>query len=356
MQFFCLGLKQLPFEQSEKQIIYVENEYNNEVNDYIQRNYAKICEQFKSCGYEFCYIPAIADELSESEILKYYAPGLKEGDKIQKKPSSDFILKWMLHPENKKKIGPSLLFYHPLGYNNSYSEAVCQYRGIALTPDSGYDATDNLSDILRQIHHEICGYGRDKRDDILFRLGPEELDEDEKFDNEAIRLIWEVRERLGRLRQIGIKRQILSELLQEYDKISRMYITKDLRILLTDYDNLEIKLDPLPKSLFILFLRHTEGIKIADLDQYADELKDIYKKMKSNPYIIDKIDDITQTTNRDRIYYHCSKIRAAFESVLDKHIAVNYCITGERYTARKIVLDRKLIECEEEWILQPYNK
>ncbi len=353
MEFFCLGLKQLPFNQLQNQIIYVESEYNVEVNKYIQRNYNNICEKFKSWGYDFCYIPALIEELSDRQILKYYAPKLKDDDQINNKPASDFILKWMLHPENKKNIGPSLLFYHPLSYDSSYSGAVCQFIGFSLTPDSEYDKTNNLSNILKLIHIRICNYDSKR---IRFHRVPRELDEDEKFDSETSRLMSEVRERIGKLRQIGIKRQILAELLQGYDKISRLYITKDLRILLKDYNDLEIKMDPLPKTLFILFLRHTEGIQIIDLDKFYDELIDIYSRMKSNPSTITKnIDGITQTTNRDRIYVHSTAIRKAFEEVFDEHLADSYCITGEKYTPRKITLDRKLIECEEDWILLPYR-
>lgn len=73
MQLFTIGLKGLPFIPDTKQIIYVENTYNDKVNRFIKRNYKRICSHFIEYGYEFCYLPLIHKRLS-GEVYSYYNP------------------------------------------------------------------------------------------------------------------------------------------------------------------------------------------------------------------------------------------------------------------------------------------
>lgn len=43
-------------------------------------------------------------------------------------------------------------------------------------------------------------------------------------------------------------------------KFSRITITKDCSVFLTDYDNKEVKMEPMTKAVYLLYLRHPEGI------------------------------------------------------------------------------------------------
>lgn len=55
-----------------------------------------------------------------------------------------------------------------------------------------------------------------------------------------------------------------------------MVITENYDIILPYYNDLHIKMEPLVKAVFILFLRHEEGIVFKCLSDYRDELKDIH--------------------------------------------------------------------------------
>lgn len=59
----------------------------------------------------------------------------------------------------------------------------------------------------------------------------------------------------------------------------KLRITKDYRIFIPELGNREISLMPLPKMLFIFFLRHPEGVAFTGLDRYKDELMDIYVRI-----------------------------------------------------------------------------
>ena len=185
---FILGLRQLPFEQEQDQIIYVESQYDEIVNRYIQDNYNQILKLFSEKGYKFCYIPALVKELS--------------------------------------KINPSLLYYHPKAFNHEYEDMICQFRGITLTPDSGYDKTNDLSVILDQILRSLNYY--DSHDSgIRFMKGE---DEDEDIDPESLSILMQAREKIEMVEQRGYSRAVINRLINRKPKLSRILITKDYRM------------------------------------------------------------------------------------------------------------------------------
>ena len=62
---YTLGLKGLPFEPHPKQIIYVENEYDEEINHFIFDHHEDLCNYFKLFGYEFCYLPLLSENFDK---------------------------------------------------------------------------------------------------------------------------------------------------------------------------------------------------------------------------------------------------------------------------------------------------
>ena len=71
----------------------------------------------------------------------------------------------------------------------------------------------------------------------------------------------------------------LRELMEAEPTLSRIVITKDFRIILPDYNDTEIVMTPLPKAVFMLFLRHPEGIPFKLMRNYRDELLYLYKQV-----------------------------------------------------------------------------
>ena len=59
-------------------------------------------------------------------------------------------------------------------------------------------------------------------------------------------------------------------------KLSRLKITKQYKIIFVDYDNMEIMMGPLPKTVFLFYLRHPEGVMFTPLQDYKKELLSIY--------------------------------------------------------------------------------
>lgn len=127
-------------------------------------------------------------------------------------------------------------------------------------------------------------------------------------------------------------------------KLSKLTITKDCSILLSDY-NQEVKLEPIVKAVYLLFLNHPEGIAFKYLPDYRKELADIYQKIK--PYglterAIRSIEDVTNPL-LNSINEKCSRIRAAFMPLVDASLLDQYIIIGKSGEAKKISLPRELV-------------
>lgn len=110
-------------------------------------------------------------------------------------------------------------------------------------------------------------------------------------------------------------------------KLSRLVITKDFRFLLVDY-NKEVELNPVHKALYILFLRHSEGIEFKRLVEHRDELLALYRRIL--PY--GEKEKVEETVNRlvdptdNAINEKCSRIKAAFSTLMDQYTLSYYAI------------------------------
>jgi len=171
--------------------------------------------------------------------------------------------------------------------------------------------------------------------------------------NESIcskELMKEAEERILELRRREVQLDWLRALIDEKPVLSRLVITKDFRILLPDYNNKEIKMSPLPKAVFLLFLKHPEGIVFKQLHDYYSELMDIYKQLTNRVLEIrirKSIRDLTDPT-KNSINEKCSRIREAFLKEFDDRFAHHYYVTGQYGEAKKIILPRELVEWEEQ--------
>jgi hypothetical protein len=282
--------------------------------------------------------------------------------------NDNFILDYMIHPENREKVTPSLLYYDPACLNYDYEEAEDQMQGIHISEDSfkrNNDLRDVLAAILEDIrYHEGLGSIHFHRvdtaseDTALYRGddGPkfsissdEYLLADENFDRESQKLIEEISERIEKLRNKGIESYLIEKLFcNRKTMLSRMRITKDYRIYLGDYFGTEIVMTPLPKAVYFLFLRHPEGIPFKFLPDYQQELTDIYNRLKPcSEATLKSIEAVTDPTNNS-INEKCARIREAFIAKFDEHLAENYFITGKRGEPKGIKLPRNLVKWDKE--------
>ena len=172
------------------------------------------------------------------------------------------------------------------------------------------------------------------------------LNEDQEF--VSLTLLEDMDVRVQKLRNKGLNEWTFRGLFKTKAQLSRLIITKDYRILLPDYNDIEVKMEPLVKAVYLLFLKHPEGILFKGLTDYREEMLDIYKKLKPmglNKRTIQSIEDVTNPL-LNSINEKCARIRSAFVKEIDESLAKNYFVTGERGEAKKIALPRDLVNWE----------
>lgn len=128
-------------------------------------------------------------------------------------------------------------------------------------------------------------------------------------------------------------------------KLSRLEVSDDFRIKLTDYGNVEVEMEPLVKAVYILFLRHPEGIVFKSLVDHRIELRDIYSQIKGKALSAreeESVDDVTNPYSNS-INEKCSRIRASFLKVVAEPLAGYYYVDGKSGGCKRVALDRAML-------------
>ena len=329
----------IPFTPDKRQILYFETSYNVHINDYILNNPDKLHEDFKFANCSFVYFPKDVERkhnLDMMKALQYNFPSVKTENlpynRITSRQIEETILRYVDNPDD---LGTGLLRYKQT--ENGYHLFTCyQFR---------YFEANEIGEQFRAYIKALSGL--DGKMYSLTETLSGDCMADQNFPFAAKELINEIKEKIAALKQLGVDEMILKSIFsfEADNRLSRLVITNEYRIILPDYHNMDITMYPLPKAVFFLFLNHPEGILFKNLPDYRDELIAIYKKVSGRENIEDMIKSIDDVVNPtlNSINEKCSRIREAFISKFDEAIAKNYFITGERATPKKILLDRDLV-------------
>ena len=152
------------------------------------------------------------------------------------------------------------------------------------------------------------------------------------------------------LEAMSILRKRLKELavLEGTDEGERIRVTRDYRILLPDRFDTEIRLRPLVKTVFLLFLRHPEGIRFANLPDYRAELMDLYRgvtRRSSGPEMERSIDRLVDPKDNS-IHEKAANLATSLARYFRPEQLPAYALTGKAGTPKRIRLDRSLVEWE----------
>ena len=388
---YSIAFKNLPFEPEKRQVIYVENQYDERINAIIKEKYDWLKYQFKRANLDFVYLPMFFNDEEIKEKILYYAPYLTSEIMEKVELRSSYLLGYMSHIENKVKILPSFL-YAP---QKEADEWVFQGQTIDLSEkddlainkwfeDSIYDIEEELPIVHRCIRFDkaeessaMTGtpisseskpeysstpiWDKLKKGALQFRKSMVEeefgsstetarstLEEIREEDFEEALVDFKNNAKILRLG--GVSLGALIEILINSEKISRLRITEDLRIILPDYNNKEVKLSAQLKAIYLLFLYHTDGIILQRLEDHHTQLMNYYRqtsKKELTPKMIEGIKKLEAYGNA--INPILTKIKQAFEDAFDEHLAKNYIITGSPGEPYKIPLDPNLIEWEDEY-------
>ena len=340
------------------ELIYVASEGDKELTELFEKSPEVLEGWGKMIGFHIIYLPLLIKQLKEKEVLQYRAPYLKDAEIKNVNIGNDFILQYLDNPADKSKITHGFIRTENI-HRGSDGKDKAINRFYPLSSKSGEPIADQLHKIGKQIVSEERGSndfrleGRFEQYNIRLpdTASIESAKEGSlsKSDKEGIDdLLEEVRERIAKLRQYGIAEYILEQLIHLDDRLSRLVITKDYRILLPDYNDMEIKMEPLVKAVYLLFLKHPEGILFKHLPDYREELIGIYAKLRPlgmNDRAVQSIEDVTNPL-LNSINEKSARIRGSFLSKFDDRMAKHYYIDGPRGEAKKITLPRNMVVWE----------
>jgi hypothetical protein len=153
-------------------------------------------------------------------------------------------------------------------------------------------------------------------------------------------------EGIKQLHSLGIGSLVIRSIAGQKNLLSRISIDADYNITLPDYNNMCIEMAPMTKAVYLLFLRHEEGIRFKELPDYRNELTALYWDLIES----DDEENVKATVARvtdpfsNAINEHCSRIKTAFTLKFEPSLASNYYINGKRGEPKRISLPRNMVE------------
>jgi hypothetical protein len=333
------------------------------------------------------YLPEILEQLSES-VMKYNFPGVVMPEALSVEsiysqiraefegrvtPESRIIVKYngdvlviydakdsfslvvsylinMCKPAPKHKVKISCISFNKcLKFDESLLdlyESLNEDEHSLEEPCADIEKPDEIRLGISESREESR---REKKEKILFRTESRsrEMLSEESFDDEMHNALKEAEEMIKNLLLKGCPTDLILSWLNQNVKLSRLRITKHYKILLVDYDK-EIKMGPLPKTVFLFFLRHPEGVMFTHLQDYREELKMIYGHVCTS----DDPQRMEESINRlidpfdNSICEKCANVKKAFLVKVADNIAANYYVSGAQGEKKGISLDRSLVEWE----------
>lgn len=324
------------------EVFFVENGYDEKLNLSIINHLVDINNLFISKSIHFNYFPFLGPHIRKTALYSY--PAMNKEDLSFSVPS-DLLLSQLVEEKNKEKLHPSILqLDHEedgIYYVNSYSLTIEEDEDFMPLMQAAYDKLPDCQVMFSSV------------DEFPYNIfDPTPIPADETFSYDIRQKMKEVYRQVQDLRLGGVSDWVLKQYLFPPKKLSRMVITENYDIILPDYHDMTVKMEPLVKAVYILFLRHEEGILFKCLSDYREELYDIYvdirKKSNNNGAHLSEekirlsIEALTNPLSNS-INEKCARIRQAFTLQFDESLAESYFIDGNRGEPKKIPLDRKLV-------------
>ena len=405
---YSIAFKDLPFEPEKRQVIYVENQYDERVNTLIKDNYKQIKWIFERARLDLIYLPMFFNDEETREKILYYAPYLT-ADIIEKAElRSSYLLGFMSHINNREKISSSFIYSPQIEEDEwvfqgqsvdiddidrnpfirwlenfvteteeELSPTIVRQdgrrydmdidEGISFRNDDDrnvgksqveYSSTpsfwDRIKSNLERFAHDIVEdeEGEEEYTSAKRYKKPSQSSLDAILDEDVRDTIEELERNIERLRLLGIPLAVIKEFVEKYETISRIMVTDDCRILLPDYNYKEVKMGGLLRAIYCLFLNHPEGIVLKRLEEHHRELANYYLqatgKKELSPRMIDSL-NILEYPGNNNLNSVLSKIRMYFRNTIDEHLAWHYYIIGKPGEPYKIALEKMSIEFEDDY-------
>ncbi|MBR1889669.1 MAG: hypothetical protein IJ816_03470 [Alloprevotella sp.] len=349
-------LENLPFKPSSREVIYASRSDDEVTDKFFRRRYKTFNKVFARYYQEFVYMPLLSEEIvADTEFWQYNFPQVCWAQQPQRPVlGNDYLLRFVkAESEQHVARGQFLLQYEG---TSDYELPQGQYRFFCISIDTSecklttryanYMMEQLRSYMVEQLRSRTKRYNDPNIKVVKYRLVPP-TDADGNFSSDISKELRDIQKRIWRLEKGGVSRAFLREYLWPEPPLSHLVIDADYRIWLPDYQNMEIKMAPLAKSVFLLFLRHPEGILFKELADYQQELAQIYACIKEkkpllySPHLHLRIDEHIEALTDpfdNSINEKCARIKEAFIQNIANDMARHYYVDGKRGEPKRIIL------------------
>lgn len=334
---YCVSCPEEGYMPQQNIKIYVEDKFYPQVNAFISEHYDQIQENLGNEGEGLLlYLPMLWEETPD-ELMEYVTGHRADQLKPLKTVES---LKRIWPAEVVAQIKGAGYLQYTMGYSGHQ-----WIRGLNFTPLAEGDApnaallklagveewtpAETAPEIEQPAENEPAEPVFDatlwEDDDLTMKHAMDALEEGHITDEQKEKLNTLIESSRDLIRA-GLSIQMIRILAQAENELSTLQITEDYRILLPEFNNMEIPLKPLQKAMFIVFQNYPDGVSKADMPGMKDEIYNIYRKttdkwnifkLKNN---VKALGDEELTTFEDKIH----AMRRQFLARLDETIACHY--------------------------------
>lgn len=304
-------------------VVYVESSYHKTINAAIRKDYEAICLLLEKHGKQLFYLPTVMSELRRKkktflQTLTYLEPLLTD--------SQLHLIEHDMKHFNCSMLSQEIF----LNYLNS--------RGFKL----------NSPAFLFKIDNQKASFYQDFLVLSIDRYPLETLNQFYKL-NDSLLQLPEGEHIADELAYNGLHKIIIDTILKyhSYNGLSRLLVSEDGRLYLIDRNRTEVKMQTIARALYILYLRHEEGIALTALGDHREELLEIYAMISNYNnteklrQTVDNLVDFVGSTINPLL----SRIKRAFTSLLGEQ-AKDYLIEGRVRDKKRINLPRNMVTDE----------
>lgn len=331
------------FQPDENEIIFVDRRQNDALKTFMAEKKEEFDRFLWQHSLKYADLPELVDKIANygAAIFNYYDP-MNAGKFQMKDHIADTMLAGLIGKDATDKLTTGFLHF------NSNAK---RYTFFEVLPNEEVDYTTQISWYIKCIEqsNNCIRYRRVKKEDL-----PVEEQNDFTLNEDIQNIVDELKEKIAKLQASGVSdffiRQIVMQQTSNAFQPSHLKVTKNYEIILTDFNDLVIELTPLAKAVYLLFLKHPEGIYLKEIEDYKDELSTLYNRITGRTdadKIKKTLKDLVDPT-KNRLNENCTRIREAFICHFEDNMAKNYYIQGPWREKKKIALPRELVVWENE--------
>lgn len=331
-------------------VMFFDLDDNHIITEIIQVHFDALSKRFREINLSLIHKLNCNVGENFENVINYYIPFLSSNKNQQFKFSNDSIL-----PARK-------IIVDYLGYKGKVKNGFVFFDYASAYVVECDEAT--IQGNFEEFFNSLFQFIRNKREQEYDDLPCNPFNPYENLDEDTLAKINEIQNQLYELKQSGqllfvlpLLKQILSNEVNNSTK-SNLIVDKDYRILLPNFNNLEIQLSHLTKAVYILFYNNPQGLNIKQLHLYKKQLLDLYSKIS---YQIDydkiqqSIEDLVKQEGKG-IYTHIARIKSAFCKQMDFEFAKNYIIAGSTFGSdMKYISILKETHCQDLQNVNPFS-